>query len=91
MKHFQIEGEWEELYTTRSLELLWRLSKGPRLLSVSIRALSRGNEVWLRQDQPDTPPFMRKLIFSDTAEREAYLEAKRMELEAEGWRDEWQS
>jgi hypothetical protein len=91
MKDFQLELEWEELYTDRSLQLLWRLSRGPRLLSVSIRGSGRSIEVWLRQDEPDTPPFMRKLTFGDIAERDAYLEAKRMELESEGWGDEVQS
>jgi hypothetical protein len=91
MKDFQLEVEWEELYTSRSLQLLWRLSKVGRLLSVSVRDLSQGTEIWLREDQPDAPPFMRKLTFGDAAERDAYLAAKRMELEAEGWREETQS
>lgn len=91
MKDFQLETEWEDVYTARALQLLWRLSKGHRLLSVSVRAPGLGIELWLRQDEPDTPPLVRKLTFSDSAERDAYLEAKRIELEAEGWRDEVQS
>jgi hypothetical protein len=83
--------EWEELYTSRALQLLWRVFKGSKLLSVSARTHPQGIDIWLRQDEPDTPAFLRKLTFTDAAECEAYLAAKRTELDAEGWRDDGQS
>jgi hypothetical protein len=85
------DSEWEELYTSRSLQLLWRVFKGSKLLSVSAGRHSAGVEIWLRQDEPEGPPFLRKLTFTDAAECEAYLLAKRTELEAEGWREDTQS
>lgn len=79
---------WEQLYETRALTLVWRLSKGDRLLTVNAHAGLSGIDLWFRQDQPDAPAHIRKVSFANAPERDDYMAAKRIELEAEGWKEE---
>jgi hypothetical protein len=88
MSYLQAAAEWEELYEARSLTLLWRLSNGDRLLSVSAHKLMVGMEIWIRRDYPDGPPNIQKVSFATLIESEAYLALKREELESEGWTEE---
>lgn len=85
------ETEWEQLYEGRQLVLLWRLSKGDRLCTASARKMVDRHELWLRQDQPDAPPHVRKLQFEAATECDRYIVAKLIELESEGWRQEVRS
>ena len=88
MGYLEAAAEHEELYAARSLTLLWRLSNREKLLSVSVRKLPLGAEIWIRRDQPDAPPHIQKVSFAALIESEGYLALKREELEAEGWQEE---
>lgn len=88
MGYLEAAAEHEERYAARSLTLLWRLSNGDKLLTVSSHKLPLGAEIWIRRDQPDGPPHIQKVSLATLIESEGYLSLKREELESEGWTEE---
>ncbi|MCC7124852.1 MAG: hypothetical protein IT178_08385 [Acidobacteria bacterium] len=88
MTPVSIEDVWEALYQERQLTLLWMLSKDGRLISVSGRRVGAQVQIWIRQDQPDAPPFIQVRRFVTSAECEAFIEQRQRTLMEEGWKTE---
>lgn len=88
MAHVSVDNEYDELYRSRKIRIMLRLSRDWALICASIDTASTQVALFLRRDQPQTSPHIRKLTFATEQECGDYLLAKRLELEAEGWREE---
>lgn len=88
MAQAQVEAEFEELYRKRRVRVMWRLSKQWTLMTASVHAEWVQVLLFLRTDDIDAPPHIRKLTFQSEQECGDYLLAKRLELESEGWSEE---
>jgi hypothetical protein len=91
MAQLNTAAEYDELYDSRRLKVMWRLSRSWTLLTASLRFEWMQVELFLRQDQPHAPAHIKKLSFRSEEECDAYLLAKKLELESEGWREEQDS
>jgi len=88
MAQLNTEAEFDELYDSRRLKVMWRLSKLWTLLTASVRVDWMQVELFIRQDQPHAPAHVKKLTFRTEEECDGYLLTKRLELESEGWLQE---
>ena len=88
MDEKKLSEAWDELHTSPDFRTLWRMVKGESVLSVDARVQSTAcTEIWLREVQPGKEPSVSRETFEKSADCEAFLMAKKTELQAEGWRN----
>ncbi len=98
MAQVNTEVEFDELYDSRRLNVVWRMTRCSTrsgstwtLISASVCVQWMQVELFIRQDQPHAPAHIRKLSFRTEEECDDYLLAKRLELASEGWHEEQHS